>query len=292
MKGADGPARRWLLYLQERSPVVMLLLVAVGQSLSASYLVRGTLDVAGVAVSAAGIIALLVLMRLMDELKDVAKDRVAHPERPLPRGLLMVEEVRRAILLLGVSLIGLAIVIGLLRSPVAGGLYALTTAYAFLMYREFFASRLLGANAFLYAITHQVIVIPIYLFAVACIAPEDAFSADAIWFGLTGLGASIVLEVSRKLDPLANPILGTYLVLHGRGITLSAIIAGLALLAVSTYQIEVHPLVWPFIGVMAAALPLVYVAPGRFRVVEGAAALLALVQMLAPALRHGWRTMT
>jgi 4-hydroxybenzoate polyprenyltransferase len=36
----------------------------------------------------------------MDEVKDLAKDRIAHPERPLPRGLLTVREVERAIFLL------------------------------------------------------------------------------------------------------------------------------------------------------------------------------------------------
>ena len=37
-------------------------------------------------------------LRLMDELKDYEKDLIAHPERPLPRGLLSREEVRAAVL--------------------------------------------------------------------------------------------------------------------------------------------------------------------------------------------------
>ena len=65
-----------------------------------------------------------------------------------------------------------------------------------------------------------------------------------------------------------------------------------ALLAVSAYQIDVQHIVWPFIGVIAVMLPLIHVAPRKFKIIEGAAALLALVQMLAPALRHGWRALT
>lgn len=282
---------RWVAYLRERSPLPLLLVIALGQSLSGHYLVRDGLS-AWVAPAALGIAALLVLMRLMDEIKDLDKDRVAHPERPLPRGLLAPAEVRRAIAGAGAALLGYAALLAAAGRPLAGALYALTLGYAFLMYREFFVPRALGRNAFVYAGTHQVIVVPMYLFVVACASPSDALSARALWFGLTGLSASFAVEVCRKLDPAAHPVLGTYLRRYGRGAVSTALVLALALLAASTLRIGVHRIVWPFAALLALTLPLLYLRPARFRVVEGAAALLALVQMLAPTLRHAWRAFT
>lgn len=279
---------RWVTYLRERSPLPLLAVIALGQSLSGYYLVRGGFS-AWILAAALGIAALLVLMRLMDEIKDLDKDRVAHPERPLPRGLLAPDEVRRAVAGTGLALLGYAALLAAAGRPAAGALYALTVGYAFLMYREFFAPRALGRNAFAYAVTHQVIVVPMYLFAVACASPADAFSARALWFALTGLSASFVVEVCRKLDPAAHPVLGTYLRSYGRGAVLAAVAIALALLAVSARRIGVHAIVWPFAALLAISLPLLYLRPGRFKAIEGAAALLALVQMLAPTLRHAWR---
>ncbi len=283
-----GRAVRWLTMLRERSPVPLLCFIGLGQSLSASALALGAFDGGGIVASTIGIVALLTLLRLMDEVKDLVKDRVAHPARPLPRRLLDVSEVRRAIGFLGVTLVGGSIALGLARAPIAGAVYAATVGYAFLMYREFFTPRLALGNAFTYAITHQVIIVPLYWFAVACVAPDQTFAIRTVWFALTGLGASFVLELCRKLDPDAHPILRTYLRTHGRVATAFGIVAGLSLLACAAYQIEVHRIVWPFVALVFLTLPLLWVAPRRFRIIEGASALLGLAQLLAPLVRHAW----
>jgi hypothetical protein len=280
---------RWMTLLRERAPLPALALVGLAQSLSASALTRGEFGTRWIITSTIAIVGLLVLLRLMDEVKDVAKDRVAHPDRPLPRGLLTVAEIRRAIAGLGAALVLGAVIIGFVRAPIAGALYAATVAYAGLMYREFFSARLCGANAFVYAATHQVIIVPLYLVAVACAAPDAALSAPAIWFALSGLGASWVIEVSRKLDPAAPPILRTYLRAHGKPATAAAILAGLALVWIATHAIGVHAIVGPFVVLMTAAVPLLWIAPGRYRLIEGSAALLACAQMLAPLVHYLWR---
>ena len=292
MTSDRAPSRRWLTYLRERSPLPALLAVALAQSLSAHYLFRPDFDAGAVAMSALGIVGLLVLMRLMDELKDEAKDRVAHPDRPLPRGLVTALEVRGAVWTCGLALLGFAAIVAATRAPAAGALYALAVGYAFLMYGEFFVPRLLNANAFVYATSHQLIVIPMYAFAVATSSPGDALSARALWFALAGLGASFAFEVGRKLDPAAHPVLGTYLRLYGRIAATAAIAAALALLAVGAYRVDVHRIVWPFVAIVLVTLPLLFVRPKWFRVIEGAAALLAFVQMLAPTVRHLWEAVT
>ena len=283
--------RRWLTYLRERSPIPALLAVGAGQSLSAFYLASAaSIDVPHVAVSTVGIAALFVLMRMMDEVKDVAKDSVAHPERPLPRGLLSVRELTTAVYVSGVILAAFALLVGMFLSPVAGVLYAVTLGYAFLMFREFFIPTLLNRNAFVYALSHQVIVLPMYDFAVAASSPAVVPTEPTLWFALTGLGASFVFEVSRKLDPNALPVLGTYLRLYGRGAVVTAIVAGLALLSLSAYRIDVHRIVWPAVVLMIAVLPLIHLRPHRYGIVEGMATLLGIVQLLAPTIHHVLRS--
>ncbi len=278
--------RRWSRYFAERSPLPMLLLVGGGISASASYLMRASLDVGAATLSAIGIVGLLLLLRMMDEIKDVAKDGVAHPERPLPRGLVSVQGLRRALRLTVLLLFAYAALVGIARGAVAGTLYAATIAYSLLMYREFFVSALLTRNQLAYAVTHQLILLPMYLFAVAMVAPAHVSGALSVWFAVSGLGASFTYEMSRKLDPDALPVLHTYLQVHGRGVVVTAIIAALALLALSTARIGVEIIVWPAIALLLIVLPLIYLSPRRFRIVEGTAALVMIAQMFAPTLQH------
>lgn len=280
---------RWTRYFIERSPLPVLLIVGVGQSLSAFYLFRPGFDLRPLTLSGMGIIGLLLLMRMMDELKDFEKDKVAHPHRPLPRGLVSRQELRRVLWGTAFLLLAYAGGIAIAGRALAGALYAFTVVYAFLMFREFFVPRLLNRNQFVYAVSHQAILLPIYLFAVAVSSPASTFATRSLWFALTGLGGSFVYEVSRKLDPNAPPILGTYLRLHGRTAVTSALLAALALLAISAWKIDVHRIVWPVVALMLAVIPIIYLRPLRFRIVEGTAALVMIVQMLAPALQYAWR---
>jgi 4-hydroxybenzoate polyprenyltransferase len=280
---------RWTRYFIERSPLPVLLIVGAGQSLSAFYLFRTGFDLRPLALSAVGIIGLLLVMRMMDELKDFEKDKVAHPDRPLPRGLVSKQEVRRVLLSTALLLLAYAGGIAVAGRALAGALYAFTVGYTFLMFREFFVPRLLNRNQFVYAVSHQAVVLPMYLFAVAVSSPASTFATRSLWFALTGLGGSFVYEVSRKLDPNALPILGTYLRLHGRTAVTFALLAALALLAIGAWKIDVHPIVWPAVALMLAVIPIIYLRPLRFRIVEGTAALVMIVQMLALALQHAWR---
>ena len=281
---------RWLTYLRERSPLATVLTIGAAQSLSSFYLFRPGFAAPAMALSVVGVAGLLILMRLTDEVKDYEKDRVAHPERPLPRGLITREEMRSAVRSLSLLLFAFAGVLAVVSSLAAGAVYAATVGYALLMYKEFFIPRLLNANAFFYALTHQVIVLPLYAFTVATVAsPAAALSTRTLWFALTGLGASFTLEVSRKLDPAAHPALGTYLRLYGRAVSMLALAASLSVLLLAAYQIDVHWIVAPFVALTAMTVAILYRHPDRFKAAEGSAALLALVQMLAPTLRYAYR---
>jgi hypothetical protein len=289
MSPPRGSAAAWRVFLAERAPLGGFFVIGGAQALSAFYLFRSGFDPAGIAAAALGIAGILLLLRLMDEVKDFDKDRIAHPGRPLPRGLLPVGAVRRSVRDLAGALVAGAALVALRIDVTAGIVLAGTVVWALLMYRDFFLPRLIARDAFVYAATHQVIVLPMYAFAVAAAAPGRVWTEPALWFALTGLGASFAFELCRKLDPDAHPVLGTYLGRYGPGVTAGAVVAALGLLAFASWRIDVHMIVWPFIGLVLLALPLLYLRPARFRLIAGAATLLAFAQMLAPALRHLWR---
>jgi 4-hydroxybenzoate polyprenyltransferase len=286
--GAPGALAGWRTLVKERFRPGALLALAAGLAASAQLIVAPRVDAAGLAIGAAGVAALLALLRLMDEVKDLDRDRVAHPERPLPRGVVKPVDARQAIHL-GIGMLGLAAgLLAVLRSPVAGALYGVCVVYAALMYREFFVGRVLESRPFTYAATHQAIVLPMYAFATAAGAPAAALDPAVLWFGLTGLGASFAFAVCRKLDPDAHPALGTYLSVHGPGRTLAAVVAAVALTAFAAYRIGVHAWVWPAAVLLLAALAAVRARPDRFERVEAAAGLFVLVQVLAPTLARLW----
>jgi 4-hydroxybenzoate polyprenyltransferase len=223
---------------------------------------------------------------MMDELKDLDKDRIAHPARPLPRGLISPEEVRSGLRIAIGLLLVVSVFIGLLWNPVAGVLLGLSVGYSLLMYREFFAPDLLGARPFSYAATHQIIIVPIYAFATATALPEAAFTQPVLWFAATGLGASFALEVCRKLDPDAHPALGTYLIVAGPGRTATAVLAAMGLATYAAYQIGVHTILWPVALLLLASLGLTIVRPASFKWTAGFAGLFVLAQIFAPTIVH------
>jgi 4-hydroxybenzoate polyprenyltransferase len=285
MSAATGRIGSWTTFARERFNLVPLLVVGTAQAASAQYVVGPTLDAAGLVVAVLALTALLVVMRLMDELKDVEKDRVAHPGRPLPRGLVTPSEARVVLRASVATLFVIAAALAM-RDPLVGGLFGLCVAYSLLMYREFFAPEALQARPLAYAITHQIILVPMYTFATAAAAPDAALSPPVLWFALTGLGASFTLEVCRKLDPDAHPILGTYLTMLGRGPTTVAVFAAAALTAFAAFQIGVHPVVWPAAALLVASLAVVALKPERFALAAGTSALLVVTQVLAPTLMH------
>ena len=276
----------WIIFAKERFQIPGVLIVAIAQSASAQYIVSSVFDWFAMAISVTGISALLITMRMMDELKDFDTDKVAHPDRPLPRGLISPKEVRSGLWIgVGILLLG-SILIGLLWNTVAGSLLGLSVGYSLLMYREFFVPEAIGTRPFWYAITHQIILVPIYAFATATASPEATFASPVLWFAMTGLGASFALEVCRKLDPNAHPALGTYLSVVGWGGTVTAVVGSVALASYASYQIGVHMILWPIAMALLGSLALTVMRPQRFKWTAGLAALFVLAQVFAPTIIH------
>ncbi|MES1172337.1 MAG: UbiA family prenyltransferase [Bacteroidota bacterium] len=268
---------RWLKYLVERSPPVLLALIAGGVTLSGVWMGDAGVQAGPFALVMGGVILFLVLARLMDERKDHEKDRVAHPERPLPRGLVSVPEAERAIGVGAALGIAYAVLIAVVVGLLAGGLFAAAIGYLWLMYREFHAAPWLHRHSLVNAVAHQAVVFPLYAFAIAVPSPHQALSRQGLAYVLCNMGASMAYEVGRKLDAGAHPALRTYAAVWGPGRAAAVVVASCVVATTGALVLGAgRPLaVVELLIVVAVAFYLRN--PRRHRLVEAATGLASLL---------------
>ncbi|MEY2986489.1 MAG: hypothetical protein RJB13_10, partial [Pseudomonadota bacterium] len=226
---------RWIRlarYIKERSPIPILAVLALGPLISGwmfaskknlckeecfdarnSYLMFLAL------VSS---LLFLIAARAMDEIKDAKKDKTANPSRPLPRGLITLNELK-FVSNVAVSLMLLLCLIFLtLGQVIAASLLFVSTVYLWLMYKEFYVGHRLADYPIIYGFSHQLVVIPLYLFAFTLIIQSsepiirsENFGAVPFAFALANLFASMTYEFSRKLQPDKHPDAQTYRQIYG-----------------------------------------------------------------------------
>jgi dolichol kinase len=120
---------------------------------------------------------LMIILRLMDELKDEEIDRELFPDRALPSGRVLRSDIQWT--LAGASAIYLLVNVWFgWAFYVAAG----TLLYAFLMFRRFFAPDLLNRSLPLTLATHNPIVALLICYVFGMFAVEHGFSAgDLRW---------------------------------------------------------------------------------------------------------------
>ena len=273
----------WMTFLKERLPLPSYLVLVMGLAISGSAL--GNASAAGrpavatwvaTAIAAVGAFLFFAVLRIMDECKDYEKDRVAHPHRPLPRGLLAPEQVAGAVNGLAVAMLVFGVVVGLRNGPAGLG-YLLVTGYLWLMYREFYAGAWLAQRPLLYAASHQIIILPLCYFCVLVFDPAAWRHLQPALLGITVLGAFFAYEICRKLDPQAHPLVQTYLSHYGRATTLVFALCTVALSALGALGLGLERMLWPLEGILTALLALLILSPNRYKIIEyGASVSLAL----------------
>ena len=273
----------WITFLKERLPLPSYLVLVVGLAISGNALGGAVANEesaaapwGATAIAAAGTFLFFAVLRIMDEHKDYEKDKIAHPHRPLPRGLIAAEQVAVAVKGLAVAMLLFSVVVGLANRP-AGISYLLVTGYLWLMYREFYAGSWLASRPLLYAASHQVIILPLCYFCVLAGDPVAWRHLQPAFLGITVLGAFFAYEICRKLDPNAHPLLQTYLSHYGPAKTLGLTICTVALSALGALGLGLGQMLWPLEGILIALLSLLLLAPNRFKIIEhGATISLAL----------------
>jgi 4-hydroxybenzoate polyprenyltransferase len=278
--------KRWLTFMNERAPIPAVLMIGAGVSASGVYL-AGHFDLRAFLIGTLAQVIFLILLRVMDERKDFEKDKVAHPDRPLPRGLLTVADIDRSIVVLAVVMFALAAVAGVVVNPVAGGFLAVGALYLWLMFKEFYVGERLASYPMIYALSHQIIEYPIYGFVVVLVRPDLAFARPMFAYIAMNIGASMTFEIARKLDPTAAPILKTYLSLYGPPKTAALLALFMVVAGIGSYALGILPLTLPSELLVIACLPVLFKAPGKYRVLEGASAFSSFMHVFGVAF-HAW----
>lgn len=222
--------QRWWLYIKERSPLPILFILAIGPLVSGFFLsqvhgicsdlpggtcLSGSPQYARAGLAIAASVIFMVLARMMDELKDFEKDKIANPNRPLPRGLISIDEMSQAIKLVFVVLVILSLVFLKSASPMSAILMLGSALYLWLMFKEFYVAQWLANYPLLYALSHQIVGIPLYLFGATLFAPAFASTELAWIFVGINVSSSIAYEFTRKINPKAHPAAKTYRQIYG-----------------------------------------------------------------------------
>lgn len=207
---------KWLQFFKERTPVASYLLITFGPVASGYYLTEAPRAHSPL-LSFLGFFLFFIVLRMMDEYKDFEKDVLAHPARPLPRGLIPLPEFNKAI---GIG-VGLMIAFNAFLffngMKCSATLYALVVVHLWLMYKEFYMGEWLNNHPILYALTHQLILVTLCLFCISTYRVDGTYHFTRLeWiYSFSVLFAFFSYEVCRKLDPEAHPVLKTYRYVYG-----------------------------------------------------------------------------
>ena len=135
----------------------------------------------------------------------------------------------------------------------------------------------LAERPLLYAVSHQLIVIPLVAFLFFVSHPGSVMVAPVWGLTLVSLGGFFAYEVGRKLDPAAHPVIRTYRQVYGLGgsfvLTVAAVFAALAGAALMGASVVVAPVAAALLVTFAMLL----VRPDRHAGVELAASVNLLV---------------
>ncbi|KAF9184570.1 hypothetical protein BGZ51_003282 [Haplosporangium sp. Z 767] len=254
--------KNWFKFFAERIALFVYLLTAAGYVLTANYaLSDGSKDLPLRQFFWTLIIEtlFLVTLRVMDDLKDVDTDILAHPERPLPRGLVTAREASFVVHSLVAILIVNGIVLAIVENLACGLLCLATTFYYYAMFKEFGCGHWLSARPILYVISHQLVVLLMVLFPIAAFHGASSLKTVLAWHAaLLQFGGSFTFEVCRKLDPTAHVALGTYLIAYGKSKTFLMILFAVAVGSWASYVLAVGLIMWPFLGFLLLSVLILF----------------------------------
>lgn len=213
---------RFRRYLKERFPLkdfipLALVFAATGGICIQVHMYGEVRNVLSLICGFFAFLLFLLRLRIFDEFKDFEHDSKYYPSRPVPRGLVTLNELKLFILPLLCMEMLLAISMG--RSSFM--LFSLSLVYSLLMFKEFFAREWLRQHFTIYIISHEILALPLFLYIFA-LNGMALSSIGQIYFWAIAffLGCQLfLLEVARKVRPieLEIPSHDTYTAQYGAG---------------------------------------------------------------------------
>lgn len=147
----------------------------------------------------AGCIVLLFMffhIRVIDEHKDVERDRVVHPHRVLSRGLVTLKQLRR----LGLFVVAVEVTFSYLFGTPALFMCIVILVFSWLINKEFYIGDVLENHLLLSAFLH-LLIMPMYsLYVFAVVADTFPWSAplSMLLYAWVSYGVGFAYELARK----------------------------------------------------------------------------------------------
>jgi len=213
---------RFRRYLRERFPLkdfipLALVFAATGGICIQVYVYGEIKNALSLICGFFAFILFLLRLRIFDEFKDFEHDAKYYPSRPVPRGLITLNELKLFIL----PLLCMEMLLAISRGRSSFTLFSLSLIYSLLMFKEFFAREWLRQHFTIYIISHEILVLPLflYIFALNGMALSN-IGQIYFWAVAFFLGCQLfLLEVARKVRPAAMeiPSRDTYTAQYGVG---------------------------------------------------------------------------
>jgi hypothetical protein len=145
----------------------------------------------------------LLRLRLFDEFKDHEHDLLYYPERPIPRGLFKLAELKKFIYIT----VALEFFISM-SNVYALIFFTISLGYSVLMFKEFFCRQWLRQHFTIYILLHEILLLPlfVYLFVLSGWHPDQIGSSFLWWIIFCFSGQFFLLEVTRKFRAPAAEI--------------------------------------------------------------------------------------
>lgn len=189
-------------YQRERFPVVKHGALIASFSFCAvclSALLRGDSAWPHVQTSLTAFICLFLFflqLRIADEFKDHQNDLKYLPERPVPRGLVSLAELKCLGIISGI----LQLLLSYFLHPPLILLLLVVWVYMVMMRVEFFVPQWLKKHPFTYLWTHMLIMPLIDLYATGCdwLLVSSSPPKGLVWFLIVSFFNGVVIEIGRK----------------------------------------------------------------------------------------------
>lgn len=221
IKSAGSNCCRWWIYQRERFPIVghgLLILCFSFCALSFSAQLRGS-SLPALPVFLVAFVSCFfsfLHLRIADEFKDYEEDSAFRPYRPVPRGLVTLQEL--GVLWALTAIIQLLLALWLNAWLVV--VLLMTWFYLALMSHEFFARKWLKAHPITYMWTHMLIMPLIDFYATACdwVPSGEGIPSGLFMFVVVSFFNGMVIEIGRKIRAPEDEEAGveTYSALWGR----------------------------------------------------------------------------
>lgn len=141
------------------------------------------------------IFALFFQLRVADEHKDRDNDALYLPSRPVPRGLVTLNQLSAV----AITLAFVQLVVCALAGPLVLSILFATWLYLSLMSREFFCPAYLRARPFVYMVTHMFIMLFCDLLITSFDFSHGTFDLRLLYFFGASFFNGMVIELGRKI---------------------------------------------------------------------------------------------